>query len=55
VDIRKFNENRPQLLGIGVKMNNWYDIVHEMRNITNLVHDIEFNHTILGYNDWLKV
>jgi hypothetical protein len=43
----KFNENRPQLLGIGLKKKNWYDIVHEMRNITNLVRDIEFNHTVI--------
>jgi hypothetical protein len=55
VDIRKFDENIPQLLGIGLKKKNWYDIVHEMRNITNLVRDIEFNHTIFGYNDWLTM
>jgi hypothetical protein len=55
VDIRKFNEKHPQLLGIGLKKENWYEVVQKMRNISNLGRDTDFNHTVLGYSDWLRV
>jgi hypothetical protein len=54
VDIRKFNEKRPQLLRIGLKKENWYEVVQKMRNITNLVRDTDLNNTVFGYRDWLK-
>ena len=53
VDIRKFNRNRPDILGIGLKKENWYKAVDEMNFITELIKDTEFNHTIFGYTDWL--
>ena len=53
IDIRKFNRDRPDILGIGLKKENWYKAVDEMSFITKLIHDTEFNHTIFGYTDWL--
>lgn len=53
VDIRRFNLDKPDILGIGLKKDNWYKLEDRTRNITKLVRDIEFNHTIFGYSDWL--
>jgi hypothetical protein len=52
VDVRKFIGNKPLRLGIGLKKENWYELVHRMKNISNFVLEIDFNHTIFDYTTW---
>ena len=54
VDIRRFNLDKPDILGIGLKKDNWYKLEDRTKNITKLVRDIDFNHTIFG-SYWLRL
>lgn len=53
VDIRHFINDRPQIKGVGLKKEQWYELIKHQNTIRHLVRDTDFNYTIFSFMDWL--